>query len=178
MTLRTWRRLFVVGFVVVFVQVCVLQQIVVAGAHPDAFLLAAICAGLVAGPQAGAVVGFVTGLVADIFLPTPFGLSSLCFVLVAFAVGLTSSFGQGGRAPRAFQVATAFVGSVGGSLLYEILMVLIGQPHLPRGQLFDVLLVVSVANAILALPMTAALRWVFAGNARSSRELVAVGGLR
>lgn len=175
MTSRVWRRLFVVGFVLVLLQVAAFQQLVIAGAHPDLFLLAAICAGLVAGSQAGAVVGFLTGLVADLFMPTPYGLSALCFVLVAFGVGLTADL-QGGRAPHAFQVATAFFASIGGTLLFQILMILLGQAHLPRGELFDVIAVVSIGNAVLAVPMVAALRWVFAVAARPSREPAMLGG--
>jgi rod shape-determining protein MreD len=174
-TTRVWRRLFVVGFVVVLLQVCAFQQLVIAGAHPDLFLLVAVSAGLVAGPQAGAVVGFLTGLVADVFMPTPYGLSALCFVLVAFGVGLTSDL-QGGRAPHAAQVATAFVAGIGGTLLFQILMILLGQPHLPRGELFDVTAVVSVSNAVLAVPMVAALRWIFAVAARPVREPAAYSG--
>ena len=71
-----------------------LNEIVVGGAHPDLFLLLAISAGLAAGPQRGAVMAFALGLVADLFVQTPYGLSSLCYVLVAFAIGL------GGRASR------------------------------------------------------------------------------
>lgn len=175
MTGRVWRRLFVVGFVVVLLQLCAFQQFVLGGVHPDTFLLLAICAGLVAGPQSGAVVGFITGLVADLFMPTPYGLSALCFVLVAFGVGLTAPL-QDGRAPHLFQVVTVFVASVGGTLLYEILMVLIGQPRLPAGQLGDVVVVVSIANAILALPAVAATRWVFAVQARPGREISPAGG--
>lgn len=179
MTLRVWRRLFVVGFVVVLLQVCVLQQLVFLGAHPDIFLLMAVCAGLVAGPQLGALVGFVVGLVADIFMPTPYGLSALCYVLVAFGVGLVRPL-QGDRAPHVFQVATGFVGSVGGTLLYEVLMALLGQPHLPRAELVDVVVVVSVANAILAVPAVWALRWIFAlPGRRLGRQVVpAHGALR
>lgn len=177
MTLRIWRRLFIVGFVVLVVQLGVLQQITIAGAHPDAFLLIAICAGLVAGPQAGAIVGFVTGLVADVFLVTPFGLSALCYVLVAFALGLSSSL-QAGRAPYLFQVVAVFVASLGGTLLFQVLAILVGQPHLARSQLVSVLLVVSVANAILALPAAAAMRWVFAATSRGSHELASTGSFR
>ncbi|MHB8243754.1 MAG: rod shape-determining protein MreD [Acidimicrobiales bacterium] len=176
MTLRTWRRLFVAGFVIVLLQVGLFQQIMVLGAHPDLWLLTAICAGLVGGPQYGAVVGFVTGLVADIFLVTPFGLSSLCYLLVAFAVGQTAAL-PGGRAPYTFRVAATFVASAGGTLLYAGLAILIGQPHVPRAEFVDVLIVVSVANAILAIPGVAVMRWVFTGPglAGRERELATVG---
>ena len=174
LTLRTWRRLFIVGVVIVVVQVGLLQQVTVANVHPDAFLLVAICAGLVAGPQAGAVVGFVTGLVADLFVVTPYGLSALCYVLVAFTVGQTAAL-PGGRAPHLFKVVTAFLGSIGGTLLYLGLAILVGQPHLARAQLVDVLAVVSVANAVLAVPGVAVMRWAFSAGAQQSRDLATAG---
>ncbi len=177
MTLRTWRRLFVVGFAVVIVQVGLLQQVVIGSAHPDTFLLMAVCAGLVAGPQYGAVIGFVTGLVADLFVVTPYGLSSLCFVLVAFAVGYLAAV-PGGRAPYTFRVVTSFLASIGGVLLYAGLSILLGQPHVPRGELVNVVAVVSVANAILAVPAVALMRWVFSSAGHAGRELAGTGGAR
>lgn len=177
MTLRVWRRLFVIGFALVLVQVGGLQQLDISMAHPDAFLLLAICAGLVGGPQYGAVVGFVTGLVADLFVVTPYGLSALCYVIVAFAVGHLAAL-PGGRAPYTFHVVAAFVASVGGTLLYAGLLILIGLPRMPAGELLDVVLVVAVANAVLAVPGVAAMRWVFAGAGQASRELAGAGGAR
>ncbi|MGO9557474.1 MAG: rod shape-determining protein MreD [Acidimicrobiales bacterium] len=174
MTLRSWWRLFIVGFAVLILQVGLLQQLDIGGAHPDTFLLMAIAAGLVAGPQIGAVAGFVTGLVADLFVVTPFGLSPLCYVLVAFSVGLLASL-SGGRAPYSLRIIATFVASVGGTLLYAVLAILIGQPHIPRGELVNVLAVVSIANAVLAVPATAILGWVFSGPGHGAHEL-ATGG--
>lgn len=169
MTLRSWWRLFIVGFAVLILQVGALQQLDIGGAHPDAFLLVAIAAGLVAGPQIGAIVGFVAGLVADLFVVTPFGLSPLTYVLVAFAVGLLASL-SGGRAPYSLRIVATFLASVGGTMLYEALALLIGQPHIARGELVNVLLVVSIANAIFAVPATSALGWVFSGSGQGARE--------
>lgn len=176
MNLRTWRRLFVVGFVVMIVQVGVLDAISVGGAHPDGFLLFAIAAGLIAGAQHGAVIAFVTGLVADLFVPTPFGLSALCYVIVAFGVGLAAAL-PGGRGPRLYHMTVTFVASVGATLLFAALLALLGQPHLPRNELLDVVLVVSVANAVLAVPAVAAMHWAFGGAGQSSRDLLTTTGI-
>jgi rod shape-determining protein MreD len=175
MTLRVWRRLFVAGFVLVILQLCVLERLVVGGAHPDAFLLFSIAAGLVAGAQLGAVVGFVTGLVADLFVVTPFGVSSLTFVLVAFAVGLAGSL-PSGRGPHAYQLVAALLASIGGTLVYAGLLALLGDPHMPHGQLVAVAAVVSIANTILVLPSVAVMGWIFAGGNASARETVPAGG--
>ena len=112
MTLRTWARLVVIVLAAALVQVGLLNQIVLGEAHPDVFVLLAVAAGLVAGPQRGAVIGFVLGLVADVFVQTPYGLSSLCYVLVAFAVGLVAAT-VASRPTLGFQAAAAFLGASG-----------------------------------------------------------------
>jgi len=160
-TLRTWSRLALVAVVAAVVQVGVLNGIVVAGAHPDLFLLLAISAGLAAGPQRGAVMGFALGLVADLFVQTPYGLSSLCYVLVAFGVGLAAVI-PSGRAPLGFQLATALLGGVGGTLLYAGLATLIGQPSVPRHQLAVIVVVVTAGCVLLGAPAYRLLEWTVA----------------
>jgi rod shape-determining protein MreD len=137
-----WARLGSIALGAVIFQVGLLNQVVIAGAHADIFLLLAITAGLVAGPQRGAAMAFVLGLVADVFVETPYGLSSLCYVLVAFAVGLAVG-ALPGRPTFGFQLAAAFLGGIGGSLLFAGLGVLIGQPSVPLHQLAIVSVVVS-----------------------------------
>lgn len=173
MTGRAWLRVAAVIAVTLVVQEAVLDGIVIGGAHPDAFLLVAITAGLTAGPQRGAVIAFIVGLVADAFVLTPFGLSALVYVLVAFGVGAVTSVGSG-RAPYSFQMMLAFAGGVAGTLLFEIIAALIGQPKLPDGQLAAVVAVVGIANVVLVIPVTAAMsRAIRAG---APRDLAAVSG--
>src|SRR3954467_11929411 len=75
-------------FVVLLIHTSMLAGIHVHRVRPDAMLLVAVLAGLVAGPEKGAVTGFVAGLLADLTLPTPFGLSALVLSLVGFGVGM------------------------------------------------------------------------------------------
>lgn len=175
MTLRTFRRLIVVGGIVLIVQLGVLERVSIGSAHPDAFLLFAIAAGLVGGAQQGAVVGFATGLVADLFVITPYGMSSLCYVLVAFGAGLLASMPPG-RAPLTFRIGATVLASIAGVLLFAGLLVLVGQPHLPRTQLVDAVVIVSIVNALGAVPAASALQWAFATATASGRELAATGG--
>lgn len=149
MTVRMWGRLALIAFGALVVQVALLDQIVIAGAHADLFLLLAISAGLVAGPQRGAVIAFVFGLVADVFVHTPYGLSSLCYVLVAFAVGLATSV-LPGRPTIGFQLAAALLAGIGGTLLFAGLGTLIGQPSVPRHQLAIVVAVVAAGCVLFA----------------------------
>jgi rod shape-determining protein MreD len=164
----------IVLLVTTIVQVGVLNGLVVDGAHPDAFLLLAIVAGLVAGSQRGAVVAFFVGLVADLFVLTPFGLSSLCYVLVAFGVGAVASL-PAGRAPYGFRIVTAFTGGIAGSLLFDGIGALLGQPELPRHQLIVVVAVVAVANVVLVIPAAAAMTWALSADS-AGRELATTSG--
>lgn len=174
MTLQVWSRLAVLLSVAVVLQVGVLGGFVVGGAHPDIFLLLAIVAGLAAGPQRGAVVAFVIGLVADLFVATPYGLSSLCYVLVAFATGLTAGL-PGGRAPYSFRVATGLIASIGGTLLFAGVETLIGQPGISRHQLVVVTMVVALTNALLAVPALTAMNWAVSTRPAASRDLATLG---
>lgn len=176
MTLRGWLRFAGVLLLVAVVQVGMLDGITIAGAHPDLFLLVAVVSGLGAGPQLGSVMAFVSGLVADLFVPTPYGLSALCFVLVAFAVGLAAG-PPGGRVPYSFRVVTAVFGSIGGTLLYAGLETLLGQPHPGLGATVVICLVVAVGNAVLVIP-TASLvnRAIAARSSGSSRDLASLAG--
>ena len=123
----------------------------------DLLLLMAIAAGLVAGPQRGAFVGFIAGLAIDLVLLTPFGLSSLTYIAVGYAVGAV----HGGvlRSAPWIPVAAAFVASCLGVLFYVVLGELVGQPfrlpHLPT-----VVLVTAVINTLLVFPAMAVARWI------------------
>ncbi len=171
---KAWLRVAALLAVTAVVQIGILNGLVIDGAHPDTFLLLAVVAGLVAGSQRGAVVAFVVGLVADLFVLTPFGLSSLCYVLVAFGVGAVATL-PGGRAPYSFRIVTAFAGGIAGSLLFAGIGALLGQPDLPRHQLVAVVVVVAVANVVLVIPATAAMMWALKVDS-APHELATTGG--
>jgi hypothetical protein len=111
--------------------------------------------------------------VADLFVLTPFGLSSLVYVLVAFGVGVVASL-PGGRAPYSFQMVVAFAGGITGTLLFEGLAVLLNQPRLPSHGLVAVVAVVAVANVVLIVPTAAAMSRAIATG--PSRDLAGVSG--
>jgi len=175
MTIRMWGRLALVVFGAMIVQVGLLNQIVIAGAHPDLFLLLAISAGIVAGPQRGAVMAFALGLVADIFVQTPYGLSSLCYVLVAFAMGMVVAT-LPGRPTVGFQLAAAVLGGVGGTLLFAGLGTLIGQTSVPRHQLAVVSAVVAAGCVVLAPVSYRIFEWTVAVVPGSHRDAGAFAG--
>lgn len=165
MTVQHWLRLAVVAVVALVVQVAVLDQIVVLAAHPDVMILLAGAAGAVCGPARGATIGFVLGLVADLVVPTPYGLSPLTFVLVGFGAGLVRSL-PGDRDGRSMQVATCLLSGAAGTLCYAVLAALLGQPGMLDRQVVFSVLVVTVAAVLLAFPAVGALHWVARGADR------------
>ncbi len=172
-TARTWLRLGAIVLATLVLQEGLLNALTLGGAHPDAFVVLAVAAGLAAGAQRGAVIAFVVGLVADLFVLTPFGLSSLVFVLVAFGVGLLAAV-PSGRAPYGFQMFVALVSGLVASVVFDGINDLLGQPKLPNHQLVVVALVVGVAAALLVVPARAAMSWAL--TVGPSREPAALSG--
>jgi rod shape-determining protein MreD len=115
---------------------------------PDGMLLVAVAAGIAGGPGRGAVVGFLAGMTVDVFLSTPLGLSALVFSLVGYGVGTA----QTGilRSAWWIPVATAFVASAAGEVLFAVAGAVVGEPHLVNVHLLLVALLVGVENAALA----------------------------
>jgi cell shape-determining protein MreD len=174
LTIGIWARLGFVVLMTAVIQVGILDQLPVDGAHADAFLLLAVTLGMAAGSQHGAVLSFAVGIAADLFVLTPFGLSALCFVLIAFAVGAVDLL-PGGFAPRLWRSFVAGTGGLIGMLLFAGLNALLDQPNMPISQIFVAALVVAVGNAILAVPASITVKWVLKTPA-ASREVAAVPG--
>lgn len=158
-------RLSLVVFLFVIVQETVMLELRIGGVHPDIMLLLPIVAGIVGGPSRGASIGFATGLVADLFLPTPFGLSALVGCLVGFGVGLATI----ALDRSAWWVA--LVAALGASALYEVtygvLGSVLGQPQMLHVALARVVVVVAVTNVVLAVVAVRLLKW---GMAEASTE--------
>lgn len=165
MTGRDGARLSLVVFLFVVVQETVMLDVRIGGVHPDILVLLPIIAGIIGGPSRGAGIGFGTGLVADLFLPTPFGLSALVACLVGFAVGLATI------ALDRTALWLAPLAALGGSALYELtygaLGSVLGQPQMLHVALLRIVVVVSVTNALLALPAMRLMSW---GMTQASTE--------
>ena len=160
-------RVLLLVLVAVLLQGPVLDRMQVARAHPDLFLLLPVIAGLVAGPGEGAWVGFITGLVADVALPTAFGLSALVFTLTGFAVGsIVQTLIEG---PWWVVPLTGAVGTAIGELLYVVTAAVTDQDLVlrePKAVAY-VVGVAGMANAILAIPVAVAMRWAVDAEAAS-----------
>lgn len=175
MTATSSARLALVLLAALVVQVSVLDQIVVLGEHADVMVLIVGAAGLVAGPQRGAIAGFVTGLVADLVVTTPYGLSSLAFVLLGFGFGLVR-LSPAVRETRSVQVAACVVSGALGTVLYAFLGALVGQPGMLGRTGLDAVVIVTLGSVVLAWPALVAVRWALAGTDRASSGLAVPSG--
>lgn len=155
-TPRALFRVVVLTALALLVQWTIGLDIRIAGVHPDFMILLPMAAGMAAGPDEGAVVGFVAGMAVDLLLPTPFGLSALVWCLVGFGVGAVT--GNLTRQVWWFRPAVALAASAAAVMLYAVLGAVLGQEQFLHVDLVGVVLVVSVANAVLAAPAVALLR--------------------
>ena len=157
MTSADLARCTIVLFVVLVVQQTLLDSVRIAGAHPDAMLLLPIAAGYVAGPDRGAGFGFAAGVLADLFLPTTFGLSALVFCLVGYGTGLTVR----GLVRTSWwlpPIVAAGATSV-GLAVYAILGSVLGEPGTVTTSLAPALVVATPAAVVLATPVVRLVSW-------------------
>ncbi len=167
MTATTWARLCLILVAALVLQVAVVDQITVLGAHADLMVLLAAAAGLVAGPERGGLVGFLVGLVADLVVTTPFGLSSLTLVLVGFGFGLLR-LAPSARETRMGQAAACVAAAATGTVLFAFLGALVGQSGMLGRTAFDAVAVVTVGSLVLSWPALWAMRWAFRGLERTT----------
>ncbi len=157
MTVRDSTRVCLVVLLFVTVQETLVLDVRVGGVHPDIMVLLPIVAGIVGGPARGASMGFGAGLVSDLFLPTSFGLSALVGSLIGFAVGVTTL-----ALDRSALWLPPLV-ALGASAVYEgtyaVLGSVLGQPQMLHVDLLRIILVVSITNAVLAIPALRMVGW-------------------
>ena len=157
MTSRGIARVVVVVALFVSVQQTLMLDLRIGGVHPDIMILLPIVAGIVGGPSRGALMGFVAGLASDLFLPTPFGLSALVATVIGFAVGEATLAVD--RTALWLPVVAAFGGSALYEVGYAVLGSVLGQPQMVHTDLLRIVMVVSVTNAVLAIPAMRVVNW-------------------
>ena len=168
-------RATIVIAVVLVIQHSVLDSVRVGIAHPDVMLLLPVAAGYAAGPDRGAVFGFITGLVADLFLPTPYGLSALVGCLLGYSAGLATRglVRSSWWLPSVVAAAATAAGMSG----YAILGAVLGDPGMLRTYLVPALVVGTPSAAVLAVPVLRFVAWAVP-EPGPSRSTPAGGGLR
>lgn len=121
------------------------------GITPDLILVVVISLALLEGPVVGAASGFAGGLLRDLLLAAPKGVGGLAYLIVGYAVGSIRPY-----VPSTSVLVPAvgiFAGSVAGSALYLLLLVLLGGRVDPLGRTVQVVLLTGVYNTLL-VPFT------------------------
>jgi rod shape-determining protein MreD len=177
-TARDAARVTLVVALFVTVQNTLVLDLRIGEVHPDIMILLPIVAGLIGGPNSGASMGFGAGLVADLFLPTPFGLSALVGCLIGFTVGVTTLALD--RTSWWLPSMAAFGASALYEVIYAVLGSVLGQPQMIHVDLTLIVLVVSLVNAVLALPAMRLVGWALpsASTEGVPTSTVASGTLR
>lgn len=179
-----WSLVDVVRASVVLVLAVVLQQAVVDavrlhGAHADVLVLVALAAGLVAGPDRGAGVGFAVGIVADLFLPTPFGLSVLVDCLAGYGAGLVGTALAGaGLQGSPWWPAPAVLGLGAGAATtgYAVLIALLGAPRILPAYLPAAAVMTAAGGVVLGPLAMVVTRWAVPPSVPASSASIGAGG--
>lgn len=164
-------RIGLLLLVTVLIQTTLASDMRVAQVAPDLVVLVVVCAGLTGGTEAGAWVGFWAGLLYDMFLTTtPVGLSALTYCLIGAGIGALRSSVLQER--RSLLPIAALVGTAASVLLFVGAGDVLGQTQLVgggRSWLIRVMIVESVWNAVLALPVGYIYAWAARGSAGYGR---------
>jgi rod shape-determining protein MreD len=157
-----WFRVPALVVATLFVHDAVLRSVRLAGVRPDLLLGLVVIGAIVGGPERGALYGFCAGIVADLFLPTPFGLSPLVWCIVGYGLGaLQTTILPHGR--MALPVVTLFA-SAAAEVGFALAGSTLGQPMIGP-HLAVIVVVVALVNAVLSWPLARAVRWSLAGGA-------------
>ena len=156
----------VIVLALISIQSGLIAKVPLFGARADIVVVAAIAAGIVSGPETGAVVGFCAGLAFDELLPTPMGMSALCYAAVGYACGLVQ--GSVLRAAPWIPVVTAAVAGAGSAVLFWALGHVLSQPLPPARNLPTIVAVIAAVSALWCLPLVRAFRFALA-EARPDR---------
>jgi rod shape-determining protein MreD len=151
-------------FFVSIVQVTIVSSIGILGGSPDLVLVTLVAVSLTQGSIFGAVSGFWAGLLLDVARLGTLGFTSLLLTLAGFWTG---RYGETTGRDRAhaplLSVAAVTVLYALGSLVMHFLL---GEPAPARVVLIDELPGTVVLNLLLAFPVFALVRRLFAAPER------------
>jgi rod shape-determining protein MreD len=147
-------------FFAVVVQVTIVGSIGILGGAPDLMLVTLVAVALLRGAVFGALAGFWTGLLLDVAMIQTLGFSSLLLTLAGFWTGRYSETTGRDRAhaPHLAVAAVTALYAVAALILHFML----GEPASARVALIDALPPEIVLNVLLAVPVFALCRRLFA----------------
>ncbi|MDQ4149676.1 MAG: rod shape-determining protein MreD [Actinomycetota bacterium] len=131
----------------VLLQSTVFARLTIFSVSPDLVLAVVICFALIDGPTTGSILGFSGGMLRDLLLDAPKGLTGLSYLIVGYVVGSIRPYFQ--TTSVVVPLMGMFAGSLGASLLYELLEGMLGRRTGSVGRALIVVLLTAVYNTIL-----------------------------
>jgi cell shape-determining protein MreD len=152
---------FLISLVVVAFQLAVFSTIHISGVVIMLIWLWPLCVGLAGSTIAALLSGVVCGALFDTHVATPFGLSAVVAVIIAYLAVRLGREGVGDLESAAWWVAPviAATGGVLAPMLFLIAGVFVLDFGLWRGSVLQAMVVNSVAFFLLARPLTRVARW-------------------
>lgn len=170
MTTAKWLWLLVAALALVVLQIAIADELSVMGVHAELIWVLPVAAGLAAGPMAGMSAGLMGGVVADLFQPTPFGLTALVAVVIGYALGRLGEEGVGDLGGAAWWVAPALAAAAGlvAPLAYALCAAALGHTgYLTAVPVGMVCVLDALACALLVRPTMRLIGPRLAGDARA-----------
>jgi rod shape-determining protein MreD len=152
-----YTRLVLLGLLFLSLQTTIFNEMRPLGVSMEVMLLLAASTGLAKGSETGAITGFVVGLLYDMVLTTPLGLCAVVFSVVAYLAGLAHSFVH--EPTWWSRILTVMVTSAIGMILLPIAFTVTGAEGVFTTDLIEMVVVVAVFNALLALPVVWLCSW-------------------
>jgi rod shape-determining protein MreD len=166
---------------IVFFQIGVVSELPVFGVSADLTVLLVVFVGLLGGSMLGAAAGFAVGLLVDLALLQTLGLTSLVFTVIGYWAGRLREL----RDPQA-ALAPLLVGAAGSAAAligYSLFEFLLGVDAPVSLELLRQIILGTLVNSILALPMFALVRRALSSalpedpRRRRRRRAYTTGGL-
>jgi rod shape-determining protein MreD len=152
-----YTRLVLLGLLFLSLQTTIFNEMRPLGVSMEVMLLLAASTGLAKGSESGAIAGFVVGLLYDMVLTTPLGLCAVVFSAVAYLAGLAHSFVH--EPTWWSRILTVMVTSAIGMILLPIAFTVTGAEGVFTTDLIEMVVVVAVFNALVALPVVWLCGW-------------------
>jgi rod shape-determining protein MreD len=152
----TFVRLTLLVVIGVVLQLAVVSQLMFFDSNADLAPLIVLSVGLLAGPVAGSITGFAVGFVVDMSLVQTVGLSSLLLTGVGYLAGRYRELRDASNSlvpPIAAALAT-----LSYSAAFSVTQFLLGVESPVSPLLIRDFLIEALLNALLAIPLFAAVR--------------------
>ncbi|HXW58351.1 MAG TPA: rod shape-determining protein MreD [Solirubrobacteraceae bacterium] len=173
-------RIAALSLAVVFFQIGVVSEVPVFGVNVDLSPLLVAFVGLLCGSMLGAVSGFAVGLLVDLALVQTLGVTSFIFTLIGYWAGRLRELRDPQAALTPLLVGAA--ATAGSLVTYSLIEFMLGVDAPVSFELVRQIVLGTLVNAIVALPMWALVRRCLVGGLpddprRRRRRAYTTGGL-